>query len=257
MDETVENDMYFGEILEEITLHDADNASQIKDIRQTLKSIMIRSLHTARSQVRRLTVEARPRAKKNNPNAGGITRMKGRAGHLTRKPTRETRRLVLRSVSRKDTTPPGRSLHQVGHVARKDKAYTPQTADTINLGAAGSASSSSSLTVSSSSKAATNAVVPETKAVDQRAPRAPSIKVYSTLELLKSLRPVWGSIGIDVLACRFRAKFNGEVLPAVGFGPCCMRNRSTASEAVLADSWSRHSGPRPASAFVDAIPHEA
>ena len=55
------------------------------------------------------------------------------------------------------------------------------------------------------------------------------VKLYSTPELLRTLCPKGGFIGLDIPGCRFRPRLEGQSLPTVGFGPYCYFNRRAPS----------------------------
>ena len=88
-------------------------------------------------------------------------------------------------------------------------------------------------------------------------PSVPPLRIYSTPALLKTLCPPGGSIGIDIPACRWRAKFRGTVLPTISFGPHSGCNRRQALEFCLSHLWNEHPGARPEASFVSAVPIEA
>ena len=94
----------------------------------------------------------------------------------------------------------------------------------------------------------------ETQALDSQRP-AP-VKLYSTPELLKLLCPPECTLSIDVPACRWRARVAGAPLPSVGFGPWSGRDRRSALVETLDALWAHVPGERPATSYIDSIPRE-
>ena len=88
-------------------------------------------------------------------------------------------------------------------------------------------------------------------------PIGPVVRMYSTPQLLKQLSPPGCTVTIDIPACRWSARYNGEILPTIGFGPHSGMSRAEALDILLAHVWSMHPGARPDTATVEAIPAEA
>ena len=61
------DDKFNAELLDEICLHDPDNAGEVREMRDSIQAEMIRKLHKARSKVRKMQAEQKAqkaRAKK-------------------------------------------------------------------------------------------------------------------------------------------------------------------------------------------------
>ena len=81
-------------------------------------------------------------------------------------------------------------------------------------------------------------------------------KMYTTPELIDMLQPPGGKITIDVPGVRWRGRYHDNVIPSIGFGPYSPYNRRTALEAILDFMWKMHGGDRPLNTYVGSLPAE-
>ena len=84
-------------------------------------------------------------------------------------------------------------------------------------------------------------------------PRQGHVKVHSTPTLLRSLCPPNSNVSIDVVACRWRGRYQDVAVPAVGFGPCCAHDRRSGLVAMLDFLWGMHGTARPAGTRVEDV----
>ena len=73
-------------------------------------------------------------------------------------------------------------------------------------------------------------------------------------EILHALIPPGASLSIDQAACRWRAKYLGQTLPSVGFGPFCTWTRRSGLVHILEVLWMNCPTPRPLTAYIESVP---
>ena len=88
--------------------------------------------------------------------------------------------------------------------------------------------------------------------------RMPGVREYNTPDLIKQLVPALPgcSVSMDQVACRWRSRAHGRILPQVGFGPSSGMTRKTSLEVCLDALWAQVSIARPEHAWVSAIPED-
>ena len=235
-------DEKLGDLLEEITLHDAQNAGDVKELRASLRQRATVAISQAREVLRtqarkkkraRILAKAKSKAKK---MIKGKAKPKPKA---LKGPDELPPPFLGAEPALAD--PPPLALVPLAPLPTEVGDEQPHTPLAPPLGDSVPAPDG-----------------PPPLPPPPLAPRAPGVVEYTTPQLLKTLIPEAPgfSISLDVPACRFRGKARGQVLPSVGFGPWTGRSRREALDSILTTIWAHCDDVRPPDTYIDAVAPE-
>ena len=243
-DEAAEHQL--GDLLEEICLHDEDNANEVKDLRAMLKQNLFSKLTKTRDAMRRSKAQAKA-DKKAKAKAKRTPKKKYGGKHAdTRKPTRKCGNFARRAHREKpaasDVPEPAAAVQPPPFDESLPQAHGPcADGNAVELPPDGGEQSGA---VAGAGHAA---VVPAPQ------PALPRVVQHSAPELIKTVCPPGGFVGMDIPVCRFRPKMYGRISASVRFGPRCPQwcpyIRREVMERALDSVWDASREPRPAAAM--------
>ena len=215
------------EVVEEMMMHDPNNLSELKEVKQALRSKEARELNQLRNENRALKA-ARAKAKSSAKAKAAKAKAKAvaSAGAAPKAapvaaPVGPILPLGLPDPAPSDPASSSGDLHPVA-----PEAPPPPSAPEE----------------------------PPPHPSEPSAPSEPRVVLFRTpVEALEGLSPPGVRLSIDQNSCRWRGRFNGVDLPSVSFGPKSGNSRRQSLELMLEQAWIHTGAARPAHPRVDDV----